>query len=184
MTIPTRNERLELWKFAYARASFIDADMFLDELFTSRLPLEHPGRKAISVAVTTAYARPFKQRPPVRLSEDLVPPRHKDTHDSIIEIRDKSVAHRDVDGPIADFGLLNQVRFAVRDSTVFVDTISPILPDDKARQVQALVKELIPKMQYHVNKYIKKFFTGSGTSDGMYEMSLEPSPDRWLRRLT
>ncbi len=182
--MPTQDERLELWKFAYARASFVDADMFLDELFAANLPLGHPVRKAISIAVTTAYARPFKQRSTVRLSEDVVPAPHKETHESIIEIRDKSIAHRDVDGPIADFGLLNQVRFAIRDSAVYVDTISPILPDDKARQVQALVKELIPKMQYHVNKYLKRFFTGSGTVDGTYEMSLEPSPEKWLRKLT
>lgn len=184
MTLPTREERLELWKFAYARASFVDAAIFLDELFAANYPLGSPMRKAISIAVTTVYARPFKQRSAVRLPDDIVPQRHKATHDSIIEIRDKSIAHRDIDGPITDLGLLlNQVQFAIRNSTVYVDTISPIFSDEKAHEVHALVKELISKMDYHVNKYMVRFFVGSGTPDGTYEMSLEPSLEQWLKRL-
>ncbi|MDD4869750.1 MAG: hypothetical protein PHR77_04255, partial [Kiritimatiellae bacterium] len=114
MNTPTQTDRFEFWKFAYARAAFVDAKIFAEELLASGSALHSATRKAFSIAIATAYARPFKQRSVVRLSEDIVPAEHRETHDGVIEIRDKVVAHRDVDGPIAeDFGLLNQLRITI-----------------------------------------------------------------------
>jgi hypothetical protein len=56
----------------------------------------------LSVAIVTLSARPFKQRKAVRLTEDIVPAESRGTHDDVIEIRDKSIAHRDLDAPVAD----------------------------------------------------------------------------------
>lgn len=101
MTIPSRQERLEFWKHAYAWQSFMDAKDFSERLLSLNLPLDDLIRKSLSISILTTYCRPFKQRAQVRLSDDLVPGAHRVTHNSAIEMRDKVVAHRDTDGPNA-----------------------------------------------------------------------------------
>lgn len=183
MNTPDKTIRTEFWKFAYARSSFVDTRIFAEYLLAAGVDMRYPLRRAYSFAITTTYARPFKQRQPVRLSEDLVPAAHKMTHDGIIEIRDKIVAHRDINGPIAeDFGLLNQVQIVLSSGELQVNTISPIMGDDKVREVVPLAAEMEKKMDYHLHKYLNKLKPHIGWHDGRYALSLEDNPEQWLIR--
>ena len=183
MNTPTQDDRLEFWKFSYARSAFVDAQIFAEELLASGAPLHSTMRKAFSIAIATAYSRPFKQRSAVRLPKDIVPAEHRETHDSVIDIRDKVIAHRDVDGPIADdFGLLNQLRITIRNGELIVNTISPTMPDDKAEQVLRLTQCMVKKMDYHINTFVQKLLPSAITSQGTFTLSLEENPSEWLIR--
>lgn len=184
MNTPTQTDRLEFWKFAYARAAFVDVQTFAEELLASGAPLRSTMRKAFSIAIATAYSRPFKQRSAVRLPEGIVPAEHRETHESIIEMRDKVIAHRDVDGPIAeDFGLLNQLCITTRDGMFAVNTISPWMSDDKTQQVLRLAESMVMKMDYHVNKFGQRLFPCVSNSEGTFTLSLEEDPSEWLTRV-
>jgi len=181
MNTPTQADRLEFWKFSYARAAFVDAQVFAEELLASGAPLHSTMRKAFSIAIATAYSRPFKQRRAVRLPENTVPAEHRETHDSVIEIRDKIVAHRDVHGPNADdFAFFNQLRTTIRNGELVVNTFSPTMPDVKTEQILRLAQSMVKKMDYHMKKFVQKFLPSAISSEGTFALSLEENPSEWL----
>jgi hypothetical protein len=182
MTTPTKEDRLEFWKFAYARASFVDAKHFLELLLDPDLEDSSPVRKALSIAASIVYARPFKQRNQVRLPDEIVPKQHKDAHDSVIDIRDTVIAHRDIDAPEADCGPINQLRVNVQSRKLTVQTVSPFMSVRNARLVYNLVCEMIKKMNYHIRKHVKRDVMKVTQSDGTYILSLEDDPEEWLRK--
>ena len=65
-------------------------------------------RWALTAAIVTAYARPFKQRPEVKLIDDVIPTEFRPLHDEAIVQRDKVIAHRDLDGPVATWGFVTR----------------------------------------------------------------------------
>src|SRR5437667_9256738 len=107
MNFPTKTERVSFWKHSYARSSFIQAREFATLLLRANPLLLSPLRAAATFGVVTAYARPFKQRREVRLSRDVVPRQYRELHDETIEMRDKIIAHRDINGPIAEWGFVS-----------------------------------------------------------------------------
>jgi hypothetical protein len=94
--IPSKEHRIAFWRDSYARSSFVHAAEFVRAMFHDKIGLYSVERDAFTIAITAAYGRPFKQRKSVRLSEDLIPAEHKETHKSVIEMRDKVIAHRDL----------------------------------------------------------------------------------------
>ena len=134
----------------------------------------------MSVAIVTLYARPFKQRKVVRLSEDIVPAEFRSTHDDIVEIRDKSIAHRDLDAPVADWGFISQVRVNVQAGELTINTISPILTNEKAHELLRLLDALIAQVAAVPLEFINKYLVRMHASDGSYIVSLDDSPSSWL----
>lgn len=181
--MPTHEERLAFWKFAYARASFVDARIFLEQILDSHLPLNHPVRKALSIAILTEYGRPFKQRPIVRLSRDVVPMQYHELHDSIIELRDKVVAHRDIDGPISDWGFVNQLEIAIADRQLEINTRSPVIPDEKAEEMLPLAVFLIAAMDATVNSFVTTHCAPLVNHPGVHVLRLDGHPTEWISRI-
>jgi len=182
MSIPSQEERLAFWKFAHARASFVDARIFIELVLKSSLPLNDPVRKALTIAVLTTYARPFKQRPKVQLPRDAVANEYLDLHDNMILRRDKVVAHRDVDAPTADWGTLNQVEFAVDAGGLEVNTESPVILDQTAREILPLLDNLIGKMDEQVNAFVQRHGPDLIGKLGAHVLMTDADPTRWLVR--
>jgi hypothetical protein len=134
MEPPTQTERISFWQHSYARSSFVEARIQCELLLKTNPPPNSGLRRALTIAIVTLYSRPFKQRKAVRLSEGVVPSEFRPTHDDIIEIRDKSIAHRDLDGPVADWGFISQVRVLIESGGLTVHTISPILEKTRRRK--------------------------------------------------
>jgi hypothetical protein len=180
MTAPSKEERISFWQHSYARASFTEAKIECEFLLSTNPPPHFTLRRALSVAIVTLYARPFKQRKAVRLSEDIVPVEFRATHDDLIEIRDKSIAHRDLDAPIANWGFISQVRVNVQAGELTINTISPILTNEKAHELLPLLDTLIAQMAAVPLEFINKYLIQMHASDGSYIVSLDESPSPWL----
>ena len=184
MKIPSKTDRIEFWKFAYARSSFVETIVFAEYLLASNVRMEDLLRRAFSFAIITSYARPFKQREAVRLPEDIVPPANAKTHGAIIEMRDQIVAHRDIDGPISkDVGLVNLIEVIIASGSININTVSPIMSDEKTMDVLKLSKIMKEKMEYHLDKYYQKLKPLIlEHSDGNYLLSIKDNPKEWLIR--
>ena len=139
-------------------------------------------RRALSIAIATLYSRPFKQRKSVRLGDDIVPTEFRRTHDDIIEIPDKSIAHRDLDAPVAEWGFISQVRVIIESGELTIHTLSPMLENEKAHELIPLLDALIEKMDAVSLGFINKYLVQMHASDGSYVVSLEDSPATWLLR--
>jgi hypothetical protein len=182
MTTPSQANRISFWQHSYARSSFVEARVECELLLKTNPPLNSTLRRALSIAIVTLYSRPFKQRKAVRLSDDIVPPEFRTTHDEIIEIRDKSIAHRDLDGPAADWGFISQVRVLIESGELTVHTISPIFANEKAQELLPLLDALIEKMSAATLDFINKHLLAMHASDGSYVVSLDELPASWLLR--
>lgn len=64
----------------------------------------HPLHHALWAAFHVFYAKPFKQRPAIRLDAAIVPSSHQNMHTAIITLRDKMFAHSDLQGLDTDQG--------------------------------------------------------------------------------
>src|SRR4029077_512738 len=94
--MPSRTERLAFWRDEYALDSFT----VLQRLLAFMLSQSQPGpqmRTWLTVSATVLYARPFKQRPEVRLAEDDVPIKYREVHKEVLKYRDKVIGHCDPD---------------------------------------------------------------------------------------
>lgn len=181
MVMPTREERIEFWKHAYARASFIDARIFCEQILETRLPLNNPIRKALSIAALTTYGRPFKQRNAVRLPENIIPAEHQAAHLGLIEMRDKVIAHRDLDGPEADWGFVNQLEILVGGELV-IRTQSPVMLDGKAQEMFPLLDWLITAMNENVNAFVRTYLGSVATQEGVHVLRMDDHPTEWTSR--
>ena len=68
------------------------------------------------VSLHVLYARPFKQRKPLRLEETIVPSEFHAIHEKLITLRDKMHAHTDLDGlEITDGVMMNELTGFTKD---------------------------------------------------------------------
>jgi hypothetical protein len=88
-------KRLEYWKYQCAALSFHNAGEVAAFLIEHKHP---PLNYQLLTSLYVLYGRPFRQRKPVRLSEDLVPAQYSEIHNYLITLRDKLFAHVDTDG--------------------------------------------------------------------------------------
>src|SRR5882672_5690993 len=92
-------DRMEFWKFQNASITFSEVTQLCDVLIKQGIASGHPLHAPMMTALHILYGRPFKQRAEARISENLVPTDYKDTHDALLNMRDKIYAHTDADGP-------------------------------------------------------------------------------------
>ena len=183
MKTPSHEERLHFWQHAYARSAFLDADRYLAKILEGDAPLGSLDRKALTAAFVGAYGRPFKQRKAVRLSEDIIPTEHRDTHDSIIQIRDKIVAHRDLDGPVTEWGFVSELRLDFKAGEMAINTRSPFISDERAHATRPLLAHLISQSDRIIDEFVCQYIIIITTAaDASYVVSLEEDPEFWLIR--
>lgn len=184
MNPPTTADRMNFWMHCYARASFMQARMFIEKLLELDPPPNDILRRALTAAIIATYCRPFKQRKPVRLSDEVVPSAHRERHDALVEMRDKVVAHRDLDGPVTEWGFVSQLQVNVHAKGMKIDTLSPIILNDMAKRALPLIDALIDKMDAHANVFVRDHLQHAIPGDGSYVVSLDDAPQEWLIRNT
>lgn len=180
MNTPSKSERISFWQHSYARSSFIQARLFIDLLLRINPPMNDTLRGALTIAIVVVYCRPFKQRDPVRLPKSIVPTEYRDAHNSTEDIRDRVIAHRDLDGPVTDWGFVSQLQVIVQSKQLTIPTISSIITDDKARELLPLLDYLIPKMDESVESFVHRYLPPFASMDGAYVVSLDDNPKQWL----
>jgi hypothetical protein len=181
MNIPSRSERIAFWKHSYARSSFIQAHLFAKLLLSNNAPFRSVLRDALTYSIVTAYGRPFKQRREVRLSREEVPEEHLQLHDEAIEMRDKVIAHRDLDGPIADWGFVSQVQVVADATGIVINTLSPTLENERALAMLPLFAALITLMDEQMEPFLKYLIPLP--QPGQYAVSLSEHPAEWLKAI-
>lgn len=182
MSIPSKAERISFWQHSYARAAFVQADEFIKLLLREDPPFNSNPRLALTAGIVVAYGRPFKQRPQVKLSSDVVPAEHKELHNKTIEMRDKVIAHRDLDGPIAEWGFISQLRVVADGTQIEINTLSPNLENEMAHQLLPLLDVLVALLEEKTRPFLNKYLIPPPTS-GYYAVSLDDDPAEWLQRL-
>lgn len=181
METPSKATRLEIWKVTFARSSFIQAKRACDALVQLGSAAPEVVITGLSTSALVFYARPFKQKPDVKLEKAVVPADFAEFHKNIIDYRDQVVAHRDVKAPKTPWGSANDVVFSWAGSVMEIETTSPVLEPAAAQRlsilagvlVEAMDRELSPLVQQHLPPPLE---------DGRYTLSLRGDTVEWLIR--
>ncbi len=121
----SQDRRFEYWKYQCAALSFDYAKEVADYLIC--------GEKSsliyqLITSLYILYGRPFKERKKFRVSEDIVPQRYLEEHGLLLDLRDKTFAHVDIDGlPEKNVGQLSKILLKVRDG-VAQGAMASLLP--------------------------------------------------------
>jgi hypothetical protein len=175
--MPSRTERLAFCRDEYALDSFT----VLQRLLAFMLSESHQGpqmRTWLTVSAIVLYARPFKQRPEVRLAEDEVPIKYREIHNEVLKCRDKVIAHRNPDSHKRDvWG--NELPIVSDGSNIHIPTTNPAMEDDTAGNLLELVEILIPVLRARSSSFVSKYLPRP-LAPGAYVLSLEENPAEWL----
>jgi hypothetical protein len=131
----------------------------------------------LSISLIVLYGRPFKQRNPLRLSEKLVPPNFKGTHDFLIMLRDKVTAHTDIDGPTYGDDLVNSIRFVFSDGKIELESNMLLIRPKELDNVASLLKSVCEKTDYHARKLLGKYTRTLNIPDGSYALNITDVPN-------
>ena len=181
MSAPLQDDRIEIWRYIYARSSLIEAREAA-KLLLVRRDLSDEVKRAIICQIVVAYARPFtksqvtdsKRIQP--LAEDIVPVEFQDLHKEHLQMRDRAFGHKDaVAFPSTT---LNRVVVQVDDRGVEFHTISPFtMLDAGLQRTITLCDRLMEHCESKVKPYSQHF---AAVTKGIYVLSLEHNPARWL----
>lgn len=173
-------ERAEFWKWQSASVAFEMVRDVCDYLLRQPLPDSNPIHDPLVTSIYILYGRPFKQRAPLRLSEDIVPERHRGTHFGLITLRDKMFAHADIDGPKTIEGnVLNELAGYTRNAqtTFGITIVTPVLP-----AVKELCVELYGRVHSEAETIWRKHMSQERVPDGTTIVNLSTSDGPLLIR--
>jgi hypothetical protein len=183
MSTPSLQERQNFWVWAYARHSFRNALAGCDFIAKPLVPLSKPFRRIIVTGVITTYARPFTRCCGIqKLPQNIIPKHRLKIHESILDQRNKEMAHVDASDYQADnplIGNINQVRIRIkRDETSFSVTMT----EPPWADFRPLIAELHEKAIYHTEKFRDKYIDNQGLAIGEYLLNILPaSPTPFLK---
>ena len=140
-----KSDRLkELWKYAYAWASFSNTIVYANRFLQIYEKVEDIDLKAFTYSIIISYARPFKQDGKLKLRNDVVRPKYRESHNFLIEMRDKVISHQDPVTTETPFGYLNQVKFHFQDKgNWLITTTHPGITCKKAKEIIDLANDLL-----------------------------------------
>lgn len=170
------DEKKELWKYAYAWASFRDVIAFANrtiEIFNQSNDLII---KALTYSIITSYARPFKQKPSLRLSDSIVKDTNRECHEFLIELRDKVITHQDPVTTKTGFGNFNQVTmyYSGKYDWQFT-TLHPRITPDKCSEIIKLASGLLEICDEKIGSIFESICISEELENGNYR--IEPETD-------
>jgi hypothetical protein len=175
-------DRLEFWKLQNASITFSEVKSLCNFIIEQRIVSGHPLHISLMTALHILYGRPFKQRPEVRIPEDLVPIEYKDTHDSLLNMRDKIFAHTNIDGPkTSDDYPVNKVGVSIQGGAVRF-MITMLFPRD-TQKICDLAKALSEKTWNDAEKIWQIHFKSEYVPDNDYEINLSKNDDAFLKSI-
>lgn len=178
MSLAPLEDRIAFFRAQTAAIAFsmaCDAAKFIAETSLTKSDSIHDP---LVTSMVIHYGRPFKQRRPLRLPDSIVPEIDLGFHKALLEIRDKVVAHTDVDGPLAQDGyLINELAGYTRsDATHFGITI--ITPD--LGRFISLTESLSRTLTEEAQRVWVKYFSSVRVPDGTTIVNLEEGNQPFL----
>jgi hypothetical protein len=185
--MPSQEELVEVWRYAYARSSFIEATTYCKILLENWNQIENAIKQALLTSLVISYARPFtkaqvtKSKRIVPSDESLVPQCHQQLHNEYMTMRNRVFGHKDATVE-SSFGPVNKIIIHVTPS--FLDLRTASMGDIKIQALQQtieLCQKLIAITDQEANKFILANFSGENfPTIGLYEIDLEANFGNWL----
>jgi hypothetical protein len=180
-TSPTKKEREDYGRDAFAVSSLRTADIEIDRLLEC-----HQGAdrdfvliEAISASILIFYLRPFKGRDPFRLDKSIVPAEFLDLHKGFEDMRDKVIAHRDANLPLASWGGPNDFGFIFDGQTIMPSVYKSLLDPIKAIELKKLIHCLLQILAPRIGSFYQKHLNAP-PPPGHYLISIENTPASWF----
>ena len=181
MNAPSQHERIEIWRYTYARSSLVEAWEAAKLLFAHR-ELPDEVQEAIACQIVVAYARPFtksqvtESKRIVPLANELVPVKFQALHKEHLEMRDRGIGHKDaIAFPSSP---MNRVIIRRDDTGFELHTVSHYtMLDGGLKQTVELCDYLVQHCISKLTPYCASFV---GVEKGIYVLSLEADPKEWL----
>lgn len=147
------SERLEFFKYQYSCQTFAHARKILVYIQDHGVLSGHPLHHTLWTAFMVLYGKPFKQRPPLRLQSDIVDGDWSETHQTLLDFRDKMFAHTDLD-LVTEHSLepLNSIVVMIHDGVVTMGTAFIYPNPESTAKYRSLVESLITKTNEHAAK--------------------------------
>ena len=139
----------------------------------------------MSAGLIVTYAKPFtKCHGAGSLEEKMIPAKDRKIHEHLLDLRHKTVAHLDAVNFRADdkqFGNINQVRLkSTKDGYEFSGILLP-LDMDRSKVMRNIATTLINKLDYHIDRFTRKYVDGNSLKPDEYTLNLDPSkPEPFL----
>lgn len=187
MNEPTIEQRLDLWRYAYSRSSFIEAQSTAQLLLQmqSRLPQDH--RTALLTALIVTYARPFTvaqvapKRKLIPMHDIPIPAEHITLHTDHMEMRHQVFGHKDATGPDTGSGLLNQVRFVLQGGYLNLHTVRPgHIDPQRLQETETLTQKLIVLLDDRINTFMESHPFPISGNEGVYILNLDDESKPWI----
>jgi hypothetical protein len=165
-------DREAFFRFQSASLAFAMARDATRYILDNKISPHHGIHDPLVVSIVIHYGRPFKQRLPLRLSDDVIEDAERQFHDFLITCRDKLVAHTDLDGPRTDSGwLINELAGRTKQGlTIFGLTM--VVPD--LNQTLRHLDSVDRKVAAEANRIWMRYFTNAPVPDGVSIVNLEP----------
>lgn len=177
-------DRIEFWKFQHASITFLAVYQLCDQMINQKIVSGHPLFTPMMTALHILYGRPFKQRPEVRVSEDIIPNDYKDTHDALIGMRDQICAHMDVDGlKSTENNSVNKIGVFIKGGQVRFAMTMAFPREEQVEKIRDFTKLLSDKTLYHSEKIWLRHFKSQYVQDNNYEVNLSKDDDAFLKPL-
>ncbi|MEX2606976.1 MAG: hypothetical protein WD708_06490 [Kiritimatiellia bacterium] len=179
---PSNDEKYEFWKHSFARQSFFDTKIFLEQIIQREDPDESPILKSLTISALICYARPFKHQRRTKLLQDTVPDKFLPLHQEMITLRDRIIAHRDL-GRYEEWAKVNRLDFHIHKGHIDVNTRSVVMEQLKAREVNELLSELIAKMDTKIAIFVQTHIEYLARFSGIYALRFDQDVD-WIEKMT
>lgn len=200
MKPPSQDERLQIWRYTYARQSFFEArtaaKLLYDDATLSCMAKDASVlatlKSALTCQVVIAYVRPFtesrlthmERRGKPLVPAGAVPPLLKKRHQSLMNMRHQAIGHKDATAfPDIPFNkvFVKSLSDSIEIHTAPVGGIEP----RAIREVIRLCERLICYCQDALEPFCRKYMCGAHKPPvGVYVMSTDESPGSWLKRLS
>lgn len=174
---PPESDFLTLWKMGYAQESFKYVRTICDFITQHQLDRHSPLHHPLCAAIVVFYARPFKKSNVIgSIPATMVPKAHRYLHDQMLMMRDQVAAHTDADAVNHGLGGLpaNNVRVIIKDDgTRLLGIYELKFSPEGISQIRDLVKTLITKTTYHLQRRWQKLGRKVPVAPGEYLMDLK-----------
>ena len=186
---PTQEELKWIWRYSYSRTSLLEAHEWIDVL--GQIDPKSPQIGALTCAIVIAYARPFTQSQ-ISQTERVVPlsgvspPSHLSaTHETVLELRNKVMGHKDATPAKGDTATPNKILIK-RDETGF--DLSTIVFEgialNKRGELKSLCSHFVAHCEARTRTLIEPYRSEIMQQPlGVYELLVTESHNDWIRPL-
>ncbi|MCC6234282.1 MAG: hypothetical protein IT580_16685 [Verrucomicrobiales bacterium] len=183
---PTPEELRDLWLFAYARTSLLEA---IDWIYLmDSAPSGSHSVDALLAAVVVAYGRPFTKSQLTRsvrkpALQDVAAPAHlQSTHDVLLILRDKVIGHKDATIPDKHSGTPNMlfVRKEGNDFELSTVVVTELRPEAR-KEAMLLCKHFVQYCEEQCRRFLERYGPELGKmSSGVYRVQIDDASPDWI----